>query len=403
MATLPAQLSEHVNITIYADDLCIWASSTRRDVIQRRLQGALDIIVSYLSDRGLSISPSKTVAMAFTCRAFRKFPLRVDGQQLAFVRHHKYLGITIDRELTWSKHVKALSTAATTILNVLRRISGSSWGPSYPDLRQVHISLVLGLLRYSLPVLHGLSSTTERELLNIQARSLRVCLGVPKTTDTFLVLAEAKETPAHVLRDLETLRSCARYRTRHAAHYLRDIHLLYENSAFGAAVCRLAQSLPPPPSRLVYAPPLWTLVLPPTDLLIPDMSRKNDTPVLAARQFALGHLKSVHGQRKAIFTDGSVVYGASSAAFYMPHGDTAQAFKLPHETSSTEAELTVIYEAFNAISGSQADSWSIFTDNTTSSWLPATAYSSSGYPVTSGCPEKPVPTLLQNVPIPRLS
>ncbi|XP_064482796.1 uncharacterized protein LOC135395628 [Ornithodoros turicata] len=225
MAALPAQLSEHVKITIYADDLCIWASSTRRDVIQRRLQGALDTIVSYLSDRGLSISPSKTVAMAFTRRSFRKFPLRVDGQQLAFVRHHKYLGITIDRELTWSKQVKALSTAATTIVNVLRRISGSSWGPSYPDLRQVHASLVLGLLRYSLPVLHGLSSTTERELLNIQARSLRVCLGVPKATDTFL-LAEAKETPAHVLRDMETLCSCARYRTRHAAHYLRDIHLL---------------------------------------------------------------------------------------------------------------------------------------------------------------------------------
>ncbi|XP_064465960.1 uncharacterized protein LOC135377444 [Ornithodoros turicata] len=312
MAALPAQLSEHVNITIYADDLCIWASSTRRDVIQRRLQGALDTIVSYLSGRGLTISPSKTVAMVFTRRSFRKFP-RVDGQQLAFVRHHKYLGITIDRELTWSKHVKALSTTATTIVNVLRRISG--------------------LLRYSLPVLHGLSSTTERELLNIQVRSLRVCLGVLETTDTFLVLAEAKETPAHVLRNLETLRSCAPYRTRHAAHYLRDIHLL------------LAQSLPPPPSRLVYAPPLWTLVLPPTDLHIPDMSRKNDTPLLAARQFVLDHLNSVHGQRKAIFTDGSVVYGASSAAFYMPHSDTAQAFKLPHETSSTEAEQTAIYEA----------------------------------------------------------
>ncbi|XP_064477623.1 leukocyte elastase inhibitor-like [Ornithodoros turicata] len=149
---------------------------------------------------------------------------------------------------------------------------------------------------------------------------------------------------------METLRACARYRTRHAAHYLRDIHLLYESSGFGAAICRLAQSLPPPPSRLLYAPPLWTLELPPTDLHIPDMSRKNDTPVLAARQFALDHLNSVHGQRKGIFTDGSVVCGASSAAFYIPHSDTTQTFKLLHETSSTEAELTAIYEALNAIS-----------------------------------------------------
>ncbi|XP_064482534.1 uncharacterized protein LOC135395225 [Ornithodoros turicata] len=93
------------------------------------------------------------------------------------------------------------------------------------------------------------------------------------------------------------------------------------------------------------------------------MSRKKDTPALAARQFALDHLSSAHGQRKAIFTDGSVVNGASSAAFYMPHSDTVQAFKLPHETSSTEGELTATYEALNAMSGSQADSWSIFTDS----------------------------------------
>ncbi|XP_064455378.1 uncharacterized protein LOC135366559 [Ornithodoros turicata] len=87
------------------------------------------------------------------------------------------------------------------------------------------------------------------------------------------------------------------------------------------------------------------------------------TLLSSPRQLALDHLNSVHGQRKAIFTDGSVVYGASSAAFYMSHSDTAQAFKLPHETSSTEAELTAIYEALNAICGSQADSWSIFTDS----------------------------------------
>ncbi|XP_064461162.1 uncharacterized protein LOC135371069 [Ornithodoros turicata] len=277
-------------------------------------------------------------------------------------RQCTYLGITIDAGLSWSPHVRVLSSKANSLANVLRRISGASWGPSYADLRHVHNSLTLGALRYSLPVLHGLGRTGERELLNIQARSLRICLGVPRTSETFSVLAEAGEPPAPILRDKETLRTYARFITRHPLHHLRTIPQKYPDSAFGDAIRRLNGRLPPAPAGS-FAPPMWTFDRPTTITRIPGLPRKHDTPTGVARQRALEHIYSLHDQRVPIYTDGSVIPSGSAAAFYVPHAHCSHGFKLPYETSSTETEMIAIYEALKFISASVPAPWTIFTDS----------------------------------------
>ncbi|XP_064486022.1 uncharacterized protein LOC135398559 [Ornithodoros turicata] len=363
MASLPARLSEHIRITIYADDICIWTSGVRRDAIQQRLQGALNTTASYLADRGLRVSPSKTAAMAFTRRPFTSYPLHVAGTPLQFVTHCKYLGVIIDRQLSWSKHIKNLSVKTSRSVNVLRRISGASWGPTCRDLRQIHSSLVLGLLRYSIPVLHGLRTTHERELLNIQSRSLRACLGLPKTTETYSVLAEAREPLVTTLRDRETLRIYTRLMTRHPFHYLRTIDHDSPASAFGSAVRRLKGVVPPPTSHVSYATPTWALDQPPICTFIHGLGKKSDTPAPVAHQLALEHLSSLHHGRQTVYTDGSVIPGGAAAAFYVPHEDFERASKLPNETSSTEAELFAINMALQHISSSPPAEWTILTDS----------------------------------------
>ncbi|XP_064462606.1 uncharacterized protein LOC135373313 [Ornithodoros turicata] len=356
MASIPAHLRGNVSITIYADGICLWTSGTRCDGIQRRLQGAFDDVVQYLSDRGLSVSSSRTVAMAFTPRSFRQFPLRVAGLPVEFVPHPKYLGITIHWGLTWSKHIKALSSQLSVLVNVLRRISGTSWDPTCTDLKLVHTSLVTGTLRYSHPVLHAVSKANERELLII-------CLGVPKTTDTYQVLAEGKEPPAHILRDLETLRAYSRYLTRHPAHHLRDIDHDCSASAFGAAVRRLKVSVPSTASTSSYTPPIWSMVTPTVYIHIPGITSKNDHPPPVLWYLVLEHLDALHSQPLQIYTDGSVSAGVSTAALFLPSENIEQAFKLPHETSSTEAELVAIHEALKLVSAGPLGSWTVLTDS----------------------------------------
>lgn len=84
-----------VSISIYADDICIWASGRNRRNIQSKLQKALVSIQKYLATCGLTISPEKCAAIAFTRRDVSRYPLVINGIQLPYVPTHKFLGITL--------------------------------------------------------------------------------------------------------------------------------------------------------------------------------------------------------------------------------------------------------------------------------------------------------------------
>ncbi|XP_064485847.1 uncharacterized protein LOC135398364 [Ornithodoros turicata] len=254
-------------------------------------------------------------------------------------------------KLSWFQHIKALSTKTKQFVNVLRRISGASWGPSCNYLRHVYNTVVLGLLRYHLPALHGISRTGERDLLSGQVRSLRVCLGLPSTAETYTVLAEVRETPVHILRDRETHRIFARFFAQ-PRHYLLSIEDARTASTFGGAIRRLKAILPDRSSGVSYDPPLWALAKPQVLTSVPGLGRKRETPLAVARQLVLEHLSEQHQQRQAIYTDGSVTLDGATAAIYVPHGNIEQAFGLSHTTSSTEAELFAIHAALRHITTS---------------------------------------------------
>lgn len=376
MASLPALMPHNTRLTLYADDICLWTSAARRDTIQHRLQEGLDIIVAYLADRGLSVSPSKTVAMVFSRRSFTRFPLVIEGSPLPFVTYCKYLGVVLDRDLSWSRHIKTLTTKTNSYVAVLRCLAGLRWGPSFSDLHRVHQSLVLGSLRYSLPILHGISRSRNRDLLLSQAKSLRVCLGVPLTTETYSVLAEAREPPIDVLRDSATLRVLARYLTRHPLHYLRHVDEACPASDFGRALVRLRRSVPAQFSLPLHAPAMWTLARPEICATIPGLQRKNDVPAAVARLLALDHLSSAYPQRRAIYTDGSVANESSAAAYYVPQENRDLALRLPYTVSSMDAELLGLLAALRHIAASVPDAWVILTDSKASLALLSTYHPS---------------------------
>ncbi|XP_064471656.1 uncharacterized protein LOC135385720 [Ornithodoros turicata] len=237
------------------------------------------------------------------------------------------------RVISW--HIKALSTTTKKFVNVLRRISGASWGPSCNDLRHVHNVLVLGLLRYHFPASHGFSTT------------------------------ETRETPVLILRDRETLRIFARFLTQQPCHYPLSIEDARPASAFGGAVRRLKAILPDRSSSVSYAPPLWALDKPQVLTSVSRLGRKRETPIADARQLVLEHLPAQHQQRQAIYTDGSVTPDGATAAIYVPHGNIEQAFSLclSHTTSSTEAELFAIHAALRHITTSPPGTWTILSDS----------------------------------------
>ena len=54
--------------------------------------------------------------------------LKIYGQEIEMVSHHKYLGMTFDRSLTWKQHIIELKSSLINKINILKAISGVGWG-----------------------------------------------------------------------------------------------------------------------------------------------------------------------------------------------------------------------------------------------------------------------------------
>lgn len=129
MIGLAAELPNTVKISAYADDICIWASGATRPQMRARLQHAVTIAAKYLRRQGLQLSTAKCSVLAFTRKRMTKYPIIVNGIPIPAVTHHRFLGVIIDRGLSWSRHVAALKSKLRSFVHVLRVVAGTRWGP----------------------------------------------------------------------------------------------------------------------------------------------------------------------------------------------------------------------------------------------------------------------------------
>lgn len=153
-------------------------------------------------DRGLMLSQEKSVAFAFTARRVAKYPIMIQNAPVPFVKCHTFLGVTLESSLTWKSRLKK---KLSVFVKIFRYVGGIRWGTSVKTHHSLCGALFLGLLRYSIPVVHGMAQSTMKDLKSIQAQALRVYLGLPRSTSTVGPFAEGVVVPSPALRTQETI------------------------------------------------------------------------------------------------------------------------------------------------------------------------------------------------------
>ena len=95
----------------YADDLAILYSSGDWKVLKRTLSEDMATLSAYLQTWRLKLSHAKTVTAAFHPRnqeARRELKVNYNGKILPFCLLPTYLGVKLNRELTYRHYVEAL-------------------------------------------------------------------------------------------------------------------------------------------------------------------------------------------------------------------------------------------------------------------------------------------------------
>jgi len=114
--------TNNTTIATYADDTAILTSDTDPEIASSALQNHLDLISICATTWRVKINPEKSFHVPFTLRKKNSPPLQLQGVDIPITPKIKYLGITIDKRLTWGPHLKSKRKLLNYRLHMLRPI-----------------------------------------------------------------------------------------------------------------------------------------------------------------------------------------------------------------------------------------------------------------------------------------
>ena len=112
---------------LFADDTAIYVSGKTITEVKSKLQVAVNATINWFHTNKLTINPDKSFTMLVSSSKNpmknAKLEIIVHNAILEQVDNFKYLGVTIDKNLTWSEHISAMCTKLANSLGALKRLS----------------------------------------------------------------------------------------------------------------------------------------------------------------------------------------------------------------------------------------------------------------------------------------
>ena len=107
---------------VYADDLCVTAQYPSFTEVEHTIEEELDELTPYYRSNSLRTNPDKTHLKNRAAK--RTLEVKWNNTDLENTPHSKYLGVTLDRTLSYEKHIHNTNTRN----NLLKKSSNSKCG-----------------------------------------------------------------------------------------------------------------------------------------------------------------------------------------------------------------------------------------------------------------------------------
>lgn len=179
---LPVQPRTH--LACFADDTASFTSSNDYDLIVSRLQLSLDSLHAFFTKWKLKLNASKTEAIMFT--RHRKPPsrtLKIAGHAIPWNSDVRYLGVTLDTKVNWTKHVSRLRTKGAQAMGALSPILNRHSKLSPKNKLRIYTSLIRPCLTYASPVWSSTCNTNYLSLQVLQNKALKIAFNTPWYTN----------------------------------------------------------------------------------------------------------------------------------------------------------------------------------------------------------------------------
>lgn len=305
------KLPDGCHLQAFADDILLIVQHKRHADLELSANKALELIYRWGLESKLSFGPDKTKLISFTPKA-KAAKIIMNNIQLTYVDEIKLLGVIIDKNLKYIKHVKYIINKALVLFNKLSKYVRPTWGAQPENIRIIYKHVIEPIITYAAGIW---GSATKYETVRNQLRSLQRGFALKiirafRTVSATAAIALARLTPLHLKVD--------------------------EVAAMELA--RITGTAPQLPNDILVDRPVKSC-----DLLHPA-ERKSLSHEFANNQEEIDKLCS--SEFTQIYTDGSKLseekVGAAFIAYKPDGSKIVKKFKLHSSCSVFQAELLAI-------------------------------------------------------------
>ena len=320
---------EGCRVIAYADDIVVTSTGkfpeTTRDLVQR----SLNKVSSWSTKCGLAVNPKKTEVIMFTNK--HKIPdvkpIKLNGVEIPFKDRVKYLGLILDRKLTWKDNLICRIEKASTALYTCRQMVGKKWGLSPKITYWIYTAIVRPILTYGCFVWWNcLNKVSYQNLINKVQRSAGI-----------LITGAMKTTSSNALNAILNLMPLDLYTSNVAAVWMHRLkgNTSHPNQKIGH-MCL--------PEKFHMKGEL--------DCISPVIQLQKDFQTIYPTREDWKNPTNFLGEAICIFTDGSKINESAGAGVYSEELNIKQSLRLPDHCSVFQAEIYAILTALNELKNS---------------------------------------------------
>lgn len=170
---IPLTDNQHSYKSMYADDTNIMVQYSSPRMITLRLQHNINILQDWYNKWRIDVNPSKSAAIFFSRRKARSTPkghVSMYGQVIPWQNNVKYLGVTLDKKLTWHTHIKHTIKKTKNAASALYPLLHYNSQTSLQNKILVYKSKLRPIMTYAAPIWATGNTKSLETLQNVLLR-----------------------------------------------------------------------------------------------------------------------------------------------------------------------------------------------------------------------------------------
>ena len=196
----------------FADDTCITYSAKKIKSLETVLNYELKIISDWLNANRLSLNVNKSKLIIFKTKRkiidINNLSIKLNGFKLVPTDNVKYLGLYLDKNLSFDYHINQLSKKLSKSNGILAKLRHYT---SRPTLISVYYSIFYSHIIYGCPV-WSLSTSNNLNLIStIQKKCLRIINFSPMNSHTNILFLNNKILKLYDIIKLQQMKLVFRY------------------------------------------------------------------------------------------------------------------------------------------------------------------------------------------------